>query len=155
MTQPANPNVNKSFYFSISFPLSITLTPEHNPKHSEFSDSLLDNGNNFVSATIENLSNGLVYYYRAVATNFAGISFGNNMLFQTIAASTGDTNGDGIVDSSEFAVVLSHLHDNGVVLSEDLGLVLSNYWSHASAIGMANLTDICTPVVTFNLTNYF
>jgi hypothetical protein len=118
--------------------------------------SFSNNGNNLVSAAITNLSNALTYHYRVVATNSAGVSVGNDMLFQTLASSPvpGDINGDGIVDSSELATIITHLHTNGVVLPADLDLVLSNYWLNASTIRMTNVAGLSTPVVTFGLTNY-
>ena len=118
--------------------------------------SSANSGNNFVSATISNLANGLAYHYRVVATNAAGTSLGNDMLFHTIAPAIvpGDINGDGIVDSSELAVVLTHLHTNGVVQPADLDVVLSNYWLSAPEIRLENITGLGSPVVEFALTNY-
>jgi hypothetical protein len=109
-----------------------------------------------VSVTITNLSNDFTYHYRVVATNSLGLFAGSDMLFQTIAGSPvpGDINGDGIVDSGELATILTHLHTNGVVLSADIDLVLSNYWSHASGFGITNIGGLHTPIVTFALTNY-
>ncbi len=109
-----------------------------------------------VSATITNLSNGLTYHYRVVATNSLGLFIGSDMFFQTFTAPPvpGDINGDGIVDSGELAAVLSHLHTNGVVLPADLDLVLSNYWSNASSLFLTNVAGLGTPVVIFALTNY-
>jgi hypothetical protein len=136
------------FQFGITANYSLTL-PAGVLSFTNASDVL-------VNATITNLANGLTYHYRVVATNSAGIVFGGDKSFQTIAIPVvpGDINGDGVVDSSELATIITHLHTNGVVLPADLALVLSNYWLNASAIRMTNVAGLQTPLVTFGLTNY-
>ncbi len=68
-------------------------------------------------------------------------------------AQSGDANGDGVVDGSEFSAVLAKLHGSGVVSQTDLGLVLSNYWPNSGWLGMTNVAGLGGRSVTFALTN--
>jgi hypothetical protein len=115
----------------------------------------LNTNQNLMSATITNLLDSRTYHYRVVATNSSGFFFGADKFFKTLAAPfiPGDINGDGIVDSDEFAAVIANLHTNGIILTADLNLVLSNYFANSAPLYMAGVAGLGSPSVTFALTN--
>lgn len=118
------------------------------------------------SMNLTNLSLGTSYYWgvQTVDSSFAGGPFteGSFRLLQAAPVlvqvgvtnvTPGDANGNGVLDESEFATVLSNLNGNGIVTQTALNLVLSNYWSHSPFVAMTNTAGLGGSDVTFALSN--
>ena len=107
------------------------------------------------------ISNDQPIYWsvQAVDTAFAGSSFASeanfrlNSSFISPAAgpTPGDTNGDGIVNHSEFVAVLAKLNGNGSVSQADLDSVLANYWPNSPWLLMTNTAGLGKTNVQFAL----
>jgi hypothetical protein len=122
------------------------------------------NAGHRLMATLNNYVLGTTYYWsvQAVDGGFGGSPFAPDSSFKLLPvavppASTrivpGDLNGDGIVDQSEFAAVLTNLNGNGIVSQAELDMVLSNYWPYSPWLYMTNVAGLGGTTVTFALTN--
>lgn len=113
--------------------------------------ALLNFSNNPVSATLSNLIISQTYHYRVVASNSAGVFTGSDLTFTITPPAAADSNGDGSVDASELATVLSHLGTNRVSLS-NVNQVLLNYLN-GDPLLMTNVAGLGSSNVTFGLSN--
>jgi hypothetical protein len=121
------------------------------------------NAQHNLSWPVTGLPTGQPLYWsvQAVDSAFAGSAFApeTNFTFNTVLTPSngipvaGDINGDGFVNSAEFADVLQNLNGNGVVTEADLALVLSNYFPHSPFLQMTNVAGLGGTNVTFALTN--
>jgi hypothetical protein len=108
------------------------------------------------------LNQPIYWSVQAIDSSFAGSPFAPEQGFKilpgivSVTATnfvTGDTNGNGILDESEFAALLATLNGNGIVTESELNLVLSNYFAYSPWLYMTNVAGLGGTDVTFSLTN--
>jgi Leucine-rich repeat (LRR) protein len=88
------------------------------------------------SASIDAIVPGVLYHYRAVATNSLGVATSADQSFQLPPLYVpGDSNGDGMISQNE------------------LNIVLANYWPNSPWLAMTNTTGLGSTTVQFALTN--
>jgi hypothetical protein len=106
-----------------------------------------------IGATVNNLSPGFTYHFRAYATKEAGASAGPDLAVALPPLNTpGDLNGDGVVDQLDLNLFLAN-YNNGIVDQATLNMILSNYWPHSPWLYMTNTAGIGGTNVTFALEN--
>ena len=105
-------------------------------------------------AAVQSLAPGYNYYWRATATNQYGATVGWGLVLSVPPLyGRGDLTGDGVVDQSDLAIILTNLNGKGVVGESDLNTVLERYWPSSPWLVLTNAAGLGNSRVIFALSN--